>query len=157
MFKRVAVSCDHAAFHAKQEIVAFLKDNKDLSVIDCGPQDDSRVDYPDFAEKACKLVIAGEVDCAVLLCGSGIGISIAANKVTGIRAALCHDHYTSKMCREHNDANVICAGARTTGIEVIKEMVSVFLTTPFAGGNHANRVAKIHQIESRMGASQVSK
>lgn len=113
---------------------------------DCGPYNDAEVDYPDYAAKVSKLVTAGDVDKGVLVCGSGIGMSIAANKINGIRAALCYDHYTAKMARGHNDANVVCAGERTTGIEVIKEIVDTFLTTDFLYGEHAPRVQKIMNL-----------
>lgn len=152
MALRVAIGSDHAAFDVKQEIVQFLESAEMrpfVSVVtDVGPSNADRVDYPDYAAKCAAEINEGRSDCGVLLCGTGIGISIAANKVKGIRAALCHDHFTAKMCREHNDANIMCAGARTTGIEVIKEMVAVYLATPFGGGRHADRVAKISALEA---------
>jgi ribose 5-phosphate isomerase B len=93
--------------------------------------------------------VSGEASLGFLFCGSGVGVSIAANKVNGIRAALCYEHNTAKMAREHNDTNVMCAGARVTGIEVVKDMVQTFLATPFAGGKHANRVEKIMALQTQ--------
>lgn len=128
-----------------------------VSVVDLGTHGTERVDYPDVAQELCRQVVSGQASCGILLCGTGIGMSIAANKVPGIRAALCHDHYTAKLTRQHNDANVLCAGARTTGIEVIKDMVEVFLATPFEGGRHAQRVAKLEQSACSTAASTEAK
>lgn len=148
---RVVIGSDHAAYDIKTEMVKFLESEEMKavvsSVIDIGPANADRVDYPDYAEKGCAVVLAKEADFGILLCGSGIGICISANKIKGIRAALCHDNYTAKVSRQHNDANVICAGARTTGPEVIKDMIRAFLTTGFDGGRHAERVEKIHALE----------
>ncbi|KAL7716493.1 Ribose-5-phosphate isomerase B [Entamoeba marina] len=105
-----------------------------------------RCDYPDFAEKVAKEVVATGLK-GILVCGSGIGISIAANKVNGVRCALCHDHYTAQMCRKHNDANIIAFGARVIGSDVAIDMVDVFLSTNFDGAQHTARVAKIHELE----------
>jgi ribose 5-phosphate isomerase B len=145
--RKIAIGCDHAAFDAKTDIIAVLKKNPLVEVVDCGPFDKERVDYPDYAQKVCSLINAKEVECGILFCGTGIGISIAANKISGIRAALCHDHFTAKMARMHNDANVVCCGARVLGPEVIAEIVETFLATPFEGGRHADRVGKIMALE----------
>jgi ribose 5-phosphate isomerase B len=142
----VVIGCDHAAVPMKDELRAFIE-AMGAKVIDVGTHGTDRVDYPDVAVELCTHVVNGDAQKGVLLCGSGIGVSITANKVDGIRAALCHDHYTAKMCREHNDANVLCAGARTTGIEVVKDMVEIFLATEFAGGRHAGRVEKIMAVQ----------
>ena len=147
MSRKVVVGCDHGAVEMKNEIAAFLAAN-DCEVIDVGTNSKDSVDYPDFAAAGCAKVQTGEAALGFLFCGSGIGISIAANKCAGIRAALCHDHYTAKMAREHNDANIMCAGARTTGIEVVKEMVLAFLATPFSGGRHCGRVEKIMALQA---------
>lgn len=155
---QVAIGCDHAAVEMKNMVVSLLKSDPELanvvtSVHDCGAHDDKSVDYPDYAKSVCDLVNTSTCDKVVrgiLLCGSGIGMSIAANKFDGIRAALCHDHYTTLMCREHNDANVLCAGARTSGPEIIKQMVKVYILTPFSNsGNHPRRVAKIASFEKK--------
>ena len=145
-FTRVVVACDHAAVAARARVVELLKASaaEGVEVVDCGPHTCDRVDYPDKAAEVCaKVAEAPERSCGVLLCGSGIGMSIAACKVDGIRAALCHDHYTATMCRRHNNANVLCMGARTTGPDVIAEMLQAFLATGFEGGRHEGRVGKI--------------
>lgn len=161
---QVAIGCDHAAVEMKNMVVEYLKSDPELNkvvtnVIDFGAHDEKSVDYPDYAKLVCDRVntsTEGSVIRGVLLCGSGIGMSIAANKFDGIRAALCHDHYTALMCREHNDANVLCAGARTSGPEIIKQMVKVYIQTPFSNsGNHPRRVAKIASFE-KLTADQVS-
>jgi ribose 5-phosphate isomerase B len=146
--RTVVVGCDHAAVDMKNEIAKFLK-AENYNVIDVGTDSTDSVDYPDYSAALCARVVSGEASLGFLFCGSGVGVSIAANKVNGIRAALCYEHYTAKMAREHNDANVMCAGARVTGIEVVKDMVQTFLATPFAGGKHANRVEKIMALQTQ--------
>lgn len=142
----VVIGCDHAAVPLKDEIIAMLQANG-YSVTDLGTHGTERVDYPDIAVAVAQAVASGKAKAGIIFCGTGIGVSISANKVAGIRAALCHDHFTAKMARNHNDANVLCAGARVTGAEVVKEMVHVFLTTPFEGGRHAERVKKINALD----------
>eukprot|EP00331_Platyophrya_macrostoma_P012149 CAMPEP_0176418000 /NCGR_PEP_ID=MMETSP0127-20121128/7207_1 /TAXON_ID=938130 /ORGANISM="Platyophrya macrostoma, Strain WH" /LENGTH=152 /DNA_ID=CAMNT_0017798235 /DNA_START=65 /DNA_END=520 /DNA_ORIENTATION=- len=149
---KIAIGTDHAAYDVKNEVVAFLK-SKGHEVTDCSEPDGTRVDYPDIAERVAHLVLKKEADHGVLLCGTGIGVSISANKVPGIRAALCHDAYTASMARQHNDAHIVCAGARVTGPEVIKQIVDVFLTTAFLGGYHGCRVEKIMALEKPTAAS----
>eukprot|EP00672_Neobodo_designis_P022402 CAMPEP_0174850924 /NCGR_PEP_ID=MMETSP1114-20130205/21213_1 /TAXON_ID=312471 /ORGANISM="Neobodo designis, Strain CCAP 1951/1" /LENGTH=158 /DNA_ID=CAMNT_0016085415 /DNA_START=41 /DNA_END=517 /DNA_ORIENTATION=- len=151
--RTVVVGCDHGAVEMKNEIAALLT-AQGHTVLDVGTNSKDSVDYPDFAAAGCAKVQQGEASLGFLFCGSGIGISIAANKCAGIRAALCHDHYTAKMSREHNDANIMCAGARTTGIEVVKDMVLTFLATPFAGGRHEGRVGKIMALQSAAPAAK---
>jgi len=155
LFKSVAIGCDHAAVDMKNEVKKHLEATlKVEKVVDIGVHTADRCDYPDKAAEVCQLIQKKEVEIGILLCGSGIGISIAANKHNGIRAALCHDYYCAQMAREHNDANVFCAGARTTGPEVIKQMVSKFLSTPFmVEGNHKGRVAKISALEQSEAAA----
>eukprot|EP01064_Diplonema_japonicum_P016395 TRINITY_DN24420_c0_g1_i1.p1 TRINITY_DN24420_c0_g1~~TRINITY_DN24420_c0_g1_i1.p1 ORF type:complete len:301 (+),score=89.48 TRINITY_DN24420_c0_g1_i1:55-957(+) len=142
MFRRVVIGCDHAAPKARAEVVEQLN-KMGLEVVDCGVHTTDRVDYPDVASEVCKKVLSEENSCGVLICGSGIGMSISANKMKGIRAAVCHDQYTAMMCREHNNCNVLCMGARTSGPAILSQMVDTFLATEFAGGRHADRVAKI--------------
>lgn len=144
---RLAIGCDHAAYEVKNEVIAYLK-SKGHEILDVSEADGTRVDYPDIAGLAAAKVLSKEVDFGILFCGTGIGISIAANKVPGIRAALCHDAYTAAMARAHNDAQIVCAGARVTGPEVIKQLVDVFLTTSFEGGRHGCRVEKIMALEN---------
>jgi len=136
------IATDHAGYALKSFVIEYLR-SKNHEVIDLGPNSDERVDYPDFAKKLSKSVVADEGSFGVLICGTGIGISIAANKVDGIRAALCHDAYTAAMCREHNDANVLCFGERVVGRGVVESMLDAFCTHEFAGGRHLGRVQKI--------------
>ncbi|RPH34953.1 MAG: ribose 5-phosphate isomerase B, partial [Planctomycetota bacterium] len=135
-----------AGFAAKEEIKTVLK-ALGHTVIDQGTTGESSVDYPDFAEKVARAVVSGEADRGVLLCGTGIGMSIAANKVLGIRAAVIGDEKTAALSRQHNDANVFCAGSRVTPVVKIAESLKVWLQTPFEGGRHQNRVGKISAIE----------
>jgi len=142
MSKKFYIATDHAGYAIK----AFVKEViTDLghTVIDLGPDSADRVDYPDFAQKCADAVLADVGSFGILICGTGIGISMAANKIPGIRAALCHDNYTAKLTRQHNDANILCFGERVVGKGVIEEMIKVFASTEFEGGRHAGRVAKI--------------
>lgn len=151
-FNSIIVGCDHAAFDLKNKVVEILKTYKDLKVHDNGCYDKNSVDYPDIAESTCKKITKKDFDGGILICGSGIGISIAANKVKGIRAALCHDYYTSEMSRRHNDANVLCFGARNTGEDVVKQMIDVFLTTQWEGESnprHKKRVELMTKMEEK--------
>ena len=136
------IATDHAGYAIKE----FTKDIvKSLGhkIIDLGPNSANRVDYPDFAKKCANAVISDEGSFGILICGTGIGISISANKVAGIRAALCHDAYTASMCRAHNDANILAFGERVVGKGVIESMIEAFCNTKFEGGRHAGRVDKI--------------
>lgn len=143
--KKVALSADHGGYELKQEIIDYLL-SKNYEVLDLGTGSGESVDYPEYAAKSAKAVLSGDADCAVIICGSGIGISISANKFKGIRAALCFDAYTAKMCRLHNDANVMALGGRITTIDRAKDMVELFLTTEFEGGRHQRRVDKIDEL-----------
>jgi ribose 5-phosphate isomerase B len=136
------IATDHAGFILKAFVIEYLS-AKGHEIIDLGPMSDERVDYPDFAKKCAGKVIADDGSFGILICGTGIGISIAANKVAGIRAALCHDAYTASMCRAHNDANILCFGERVVGKGVIESMLNAFCETQFEGGRHGDRVAKI--------------
>jgi len=140
--KKVYIATDHAGYALKAYVKEIVSDLGYESV-DLGPDSADRVDYPDYAHKCAKAVLEDEKSFGILICGTGIGISIAANKVQGIRAALCHDHYTAKLTRQHNDANILCFGERVVGKGVIEEMVETFLSTEFEGGRHAGRVTKI--------------
>ncbi|OQX74641.1 MAG: ribose 5-phosphate isomerase B [Campylobacteraceae bacterium 4484_4] len=139
------IATDHAAFFLKNEVKEILE-KLGNEVVDLGPQNDARVDYPDFAHKLSQKVAADEGSFGLLICGTGIGMSLAANKHRGIRAALCHDAYTAEMARAHNDANVLCFGARVVGLGVIESICKAWCETTFEGGRHAQRVAKIEQI-----------
>ncbi|PLY09252.1 MAG: ribose 5-phosphate isomerase B [Arcobacter sp.] len=137
------------ADHAGIDIKAYVKklfEARGHEVIDLGPQSKDRVDYPDFAEKVCKEVLANEGSKGILICGSGIGMSMAANKFDGIRAALCHNEYSAQMAREHNDANVICLGERVTGPVMVEAIVEAWDKATFQGGRHEGRVKKINNL-----------
>lgn len=144
---KVALGADHAGFKLKDDIVAFVQ-SLGHEVIDVGPNTGDSVDYPDFASKVCQLVNDGQVDKGILICGTGIGMSIAANKIHGIRCALVHDTFSAKATREHNDSNVLAMGERVIGPGLAQEIVQVWLETPFSKGErHQNRVDKIMAIE----------
>jgi len=139
---KLYIATDHAAFCIKEDVKKILADLGN-EVIDLGPTDDSRVDYPDFAHKLCEKVLEDEDSFGVLICGTGIGMSLAANKHQGIRAALCHDSYTAQMARQHNDANVLCFGQRVVGLGTIESICESWTKHSFEGGRHATRVGKI--------------
>lgn len=141
----IYIGCDHGGYALKRELLKYLSE-EGFSFTDLGC-DGETVDYPDIAEAVCKKVLESEENRGVLLCGTGVGISIAANKIKGIRAALCGDWYSAKYTRLHNDANVICMGGRTMGAGLAAEILDVFLHTKFEGGKHAVRVGKIHKLE----------
>eukprot|EP00946_MAST-07B_sp_MAST-7B-sp1_P001872 g1872.t1 len=143
--KSVVVGSDHGGFELKVQIVEHLK-AQGVVVEDVGCHSAARCDYPDIASLAGKAVAEGRCAQGIVVCGSGIGISIAANKVPGIRCALLHDHYGAVMCRRHNNANMMALGGRVTGVEVAKEIVDAFLSTEFDGGRHEARVGKIMSI-----------
>lgn len=136
---KIALGSDHGGFSLKEVIVPFLKE-LGHEVLDMGCHDEQSVDYPTFAEKVCGQVTENTADFGILICGTGIGMSMAANKHDGIRAALCSEQYTAAMSREHNDANVLCLGERVTGPGVASEIVRTWLATPFSGGRHLRRI-----------------
>ena len=145
---KIAVASDHAGYELKEEIKESLA-NAGHEVLDCGTASgDVRVDYPDWGFKAADAVASHKAERGILGCGTGIGMSIVANKVKGIRAALCHDHFTAVMSRRHNDANMMAIGAGFTGEKLAERMVEVFLSTEFEGGRHARRVDKIMALEA---------
>jgi ribose 5-phosphate isomerase B len=143
---KIAMGSDHRGFQTKERLKNALV-NQGHDVRDCGAESADSADYPDYALPVCLMVARGEVERGVLLCGTGIGMTMAANKVGGIRAALCHDELTAEMSRRHNDANVLCLPADLLGEELIRRMVDVWLGTPFEGGRHARRVAKVMEVE----------
>ena len=138
----ILLASDHAGFALKREIVAALEGRR-LEVRDLGVESEQSVDYPDFAHRLAEALLAGDGTVGVLICGTGLGMCMAANRHPGIRAALCHDAYTAEMARRHNDANVLCMGARVLGSGVAEQIVDVFLATRFEGGRHQRRVNKI--------------
>lgn len=141
----IAIGSDHAGVNLKEILIEHLR-SKGINVKDFGTNSLDSVDYPDYAVSVSSSVISKECDFGILICGTGIGISIAANKIKGIRAALCHDNYTARMSRLHNNANIIAMGANVTGKEVAKDMVDIWLTTEFDGGRHERRINKIDNI-----------
>jgi ribose 5-phosphate isomerase B len=143
---KIAIATDHAGYDFKQGLAAYLR-QQGYDVLDLGTHDTASVDYPDYAAKVCAAVNAGEASFGILVCGSGIGMSIAANKIHGIRAALCHDLYTARMGRAHNDANVLVLPGRMIALTIAEEMTLLFLKTPFEGGRHAARVDKMMKLE----------
>jgi ribose 5-phosphate isomerase B len=136
------IATDHAGYALKEFTKEFVK-SLGHDIIDLGPDSADRVDYPDFAKKCAEAVIEDKGSFGIVICGTGIGISISANKVAGIRAALCHDAYTATMARAHNDANILAFGERVVGRGVIESIIEVFCNTEFEGGRHAGRVDKI--------------
>jgi len=136
------IGTDHAGFEVKPFVIEYLK-NKGIEVEDLGTYSTESVDYPDFAHKVAEAVLANPGTMGILICGTGIGMSLAANKHKGIRAALCHDHYTASMARKHNNANILCFGARIVGKGEIESILEGWLNSEFEGGRHQRRVEKI--------------
>lgn len=143
----IAIGSDHGGYALKCELIKYLSD-KGVELVDCGCGGET-VDYPDIAEKVCAKVTSGECEKAILICGTGIGISMSANKIKGIRAALCTDEYMAKFTRMHNDANVLCMGGRVVGGGLACNIADVFLNTEFEGGRHAVRVDKMMKLEGK--------
>ena len=146
---RIVVGADHAGFDLKEILAAYLR-HLGHQVIDVGTHSDDPVDYPDFAEALSKVVVQGQAERGVLICGSGVGTSVAANKIPGIRAGLCHNTYSARQGVEHDDMNVLVLGARVIGIEMARELVDHFLSAKFNGQErHRRRVEKIKALERR--------
>ena len=143
---KIAIACDHGGYLLKQDILIWLEEN-DIDYEDFGCYSTESVDYPVFAERAARAVAAGECDKGIVICTTGIGVSIAANKVKGIRCAACSDCYSAKMTRKHNDANMLAMGARVVGSELGQMIAEIFLTTEFEGGRHQRRIDQIAAIE----------
>ena len=143
---KIVISNDHAAVELKKEIAGYL-DSLGHEVVDVGINENVSCHYPEYGKKAARMVARGEVDAGVLICGTGVGISIAANKVKGIRAAVCSEPVTARLVKEHNNANMICFGARIVGIETAKAIVDAWLNAKFLGGRHQLRIDMIHKIE----------
>ena len=144
---KIAIGSDHRGFEVKQRIITALQ-QLGHEVLDVGPSRRESVDYPDFAFQVATAVGEGRVDRGILICGTGIGMCIAANKVHGVRAAPCHDSITAEMSRRHNDANILCVSADLLGDELIDRMLRIWLETEFEGGRHARRVEKIMKYEA---------
>lgn len=145
----IALGCDHAGFELKQAIIKHLDERK-IEYKDYGTYSEDSVDYAVYAEKTARAVANGECELGLLFCGTGVGISMAANKVRGIRAACCSDLFSAEMTRRHNNANILCLGGRVVSPEKATELVDIFLDTPFSGEErHARRIAQIADIENR--------
>ncbi len=144
---KVAVASDHRGYQVKAKILMVVND-LGHEAIDAGPHDSTSVDYPDLGNLGAQMVFRGEVERAILICGTGIGMCIVANKVPGVRAALCHDDVTAEMSRRHNDANVLCLSADLIGERLASRVVEIWMTTDFEGGRHQRRLDKITAIEN---------
>jgi len=146
---RVVVGADHRGFEVRRQVIAVVQ-RLGHEVVDLGTFSDEAVDYPDIAAEAARLVAEGKVDRGILICGTGVGMCITANKFAGVRAAPCHDDITARMSRSHNDANVLCLSADMLGKRLIERMVEIWLATPFEGGRHLRRLEKIAAIERQL-------
>lgn len=144
---KVAIASDHAGLTLRAELRSLLE-SRGVAVQDLGPDSAASVDYPDFASRVCKAVQDGTATLGVLVCGTGIGMSIAANKHRGIRAALCTTEFEARMTRQHNNANVLCLGERVVGLGLGRAILEAFLDTSFEGGRHENRVRKLADLEN---------
>ncbi len=142
LFKKVCIASDHAGFKLKESIKDFLI-NKHISIIDIGPMNENSVDYPDYAKRLSNRVKSKKSDIGILVCGSGTGMAMSANKIKGIRAAVCYNLKSTRLSRQHNDANIIAIGSRLTTKNNALQLVSVFLETKFEGGRHLRRIKKI--------------
>ena len=143
---KIAVGCDHGGLEHKNAIAEHLKE-RGFEVTDYGIYEQVSVDYPDIAKKLCAGITSGENELGILVCGTGIGMSIAANKINGIRAAACSEHFSAKFTRLHNNSNVLCLGGRVIGVGTAIELADLFVDTEFEGGRHQTRVDKIMEIE----------
>ncbi len=139
---KIALAADHGGFEMKNKIAQYLK-SKNFDVVDLGTNSADSVDYPDFAQKVVQKLLKGEADLGILVCGTGIGISIAANRHKGIRAALLYDDYVAKVAKEHNNANVLCFGGRTMKIDDVLKRIDIFLDAKYEGGRHDRRLCKL--------------
>lgn len=143
---KIAIGCDHGGLEHKDAIVAHLKE-RGFEVKDSGIYENHSVDYPDIAVKVCADITSGECERGILVCGTGIGMSLAANKVKGIRAAACSEHFSAKYTRLHNNSNILCLGGRVIGVGTALELVDLFVDTEFEGGRHEIRVNKVMALE----------
>ena len=145
---KIAIANDHAGTEYKKVIKAHLEE-LGHTVENFGTDETTSVDYPDYAEKVADAVTKGGFELGILICGTGVGMSIAANKVNGVRASLCGDCFSAEMTRRHNDSNILCLGARVLGIDLALRIVDTYVNTPFDGGRHARRIAKITALEEK--------
>ena len=146
---KIAIGSDHAGFGLKEDVLGLLK-SLNVDIVDCGTNTTESVDYPDYGARVSELVSSGEVKRGILICGTGLGMSMVANKYPQVRAALCNDLFSAKMSRMHNDANILVLGGRVIGKDLAAEIVKVWLTTPFEGERHLKRLQKIKKIEEKL-------
>jgi ribose 5-phosphate isomerase B len=149
IMEKIAIGSDHAGFRLKEDVLELLK-RSDVDIVDCGTNTTESVDYPDFGARVSELVSAGAVERGILICGTGLGMSMVANKYPNVRAALCNDLFSAKMSRMHNDANILVLGGRVIGKDLAAEIVKVWLTTAFEGERHLKRLVKIRKIEEKL-------
>lgn len=150
---KIAVASEHRGFRVKDRILSYLRELQH-EALDFGPATDEMCDYPDYAAKAARAVSRGEVDRAILIGGTGIGMTIVANKFRGVRAALCYDDLSAQISRSHNDANILCLSVNMSGDGSAPRMIKTWLQTPFEGGRHARRIAQIARFENELGSPQ---
>jgi ribose 5-phosphate isomerase B len=153
---KFAIGCDHAGVELKKDILSLL-DELHIEYVDFGTDTPESVDYPDFGEKVSQAVSSGKIEKGILICGTGIGMSIVANKFTGVRASLCNELFTAKMSRLHNDANILVLGGRVVGRDLAKEIVKTWVSTPFEGKRHCRRIEKISHIEDSFKKHEIQK
>ncbi|MGH9667617.1 MAG: ribose 5-phosphate isomerase B [Bryobacteraceae bacterium] len=154
----IVIANDHAGFDLKTLLARYMQESLGHKVVDAGSYNTEPVDYPDYAEKLSDAILSGRAERGILICGSGVGASVAANKVPGIRAGLCHDTYSAHQGVEHDDMNVLVLGARVVGVELARELVHAYLPAKFSGEErHLRRLAKVHAIETKYSAGQISK
>ena len=146
---KIAIASDHAGYDLKQVIIGLLR-TENFEVVDLGPENSDSVDYPDYGFSLAKEVVEKRVERAIVICGTGIGMSIVVNRFPGIRGTLCSDLFTAKLCREHNDSNILIMGGRVIGKGLAAEIVNTWLNTPFEGGRHQRRLDKINQIDASL-------
>ncbi len=145
---QIGIACDHGGFELKEELKTYLR-SIGHEPVDLGTFSKDSVDYPDYAIQVAEKVSKGDLEKGILICGTGIGMSIVANKIRGVRAALANDLYSARFCREHVDANILVLGGRIVGKELAKEIVKIWIETPFAGGRHQRRLEKIEALEEK--------
>ena len=143
---KIVIGCDHAAYDLKLKVITHLN-AQGIETEDVGTHSTESCDYPNYADALCKKITSGEYERGILICGTGIGMSIAANKHKGIRAACCSDTFSARLTREHNDANVLCFGARVVGEGLAYDLVDLFVSTDYEGGKHARRVAMLDELD----------
>ena len=147
---KLAIGCDEAAYHLKTELVSHIKENhKQIAIEDFGVMDGETVLYPDVAYRVACAIAQKQFERGILLCGTGIGMAICANKVTGVRAAVCHDPFSAERARKSNNAQILCMGERVIGLELSKYLIDIWLNCEFSGGNSAEKIERIHELEKR--------